>query len=264
MNETLQIGDLDFEVRRSTRRKTLGLTVDRAGELVVHAPEDTAKADVRRWVESKLLWVHRKLLFKEEHAGIAQHLEFVSGESISYLGSNYRLKVEDRMKEPLRFDGQWFLLRKRDRDQAERHFRQWFIDTGTSWLRQRVKTWEPKTGTAPSRIIVDDLGYRWGSCGKNDVMYFNWRLLQLPVRLVDYIVVHEMTHLLEPNHNREFWAILDRVLPDWRDRKGQLEAQWSAYAALGKCASPPPAHEERVRRRGNNVASSSSSESPRQ
>ena len=69
MNETLHIGDLDFEIRRSNRRKTLGLTVDRAGELVVHAPTETADGDLRRWVESKLLWVHRKLLQKSELTG---------------------------------------------------------------------------------------------------------------------------------------------------------------------------------------------------
>jgi len=233
MNETLHIRDLDFEVRRSTHRKTLGLTVDRAGELVVHAPADTSRQDLERWVESKMLWVHRKLLLKEEHAGLSHSLEFVSGETISYLGRNYRLKTVARQEQPLYFDGQWFLLRRRDRGRAVAHFRQWFIDTGTPWLEGRIKTWEPKTGTSPSRIVVDDLGYRWGSCGKNDVLYLNWRLLQLPIRLVDYVLVHEMTHLLERNHTPQFWQALERVLPDWHARKDQLESDWSLHAALG-------------------------------
>lgn len=233
MNETLHIGDMDFEVRRSTRRKTLGLTVDRAGELVVHAPDGTTKADLERWVESKLLWVHRKLLLKEEQAGLSHQLEFISGEAISYLGRNYRLKVVDCQEQPLCFDGQWFLLRRRDRGGAVEHFRQWFVDTGTPWVQKRVKAWEPKTGTSPSRVIVEDLGYRWGSCGKNEVLYFNWRLLQLPVRLVDYVLVHEMIHLIERNHTEGFWRALERVLPDWRIRKDQIESDWSLHAALG-------------------------------
>jgi len=233
MNETLHIGDLDFEVRRSTRRRTLGLTVDRAGELVVHAPEDTQQADLEKWVESKLLWVHRKLLLKEEQAGLSHQLEFVSGETISYLGRNYRLKVVDRQDKPLHFDGQWFLLRKKDRSRAVELFRQWFIDTGTAWVQKRVKAWEPKTGTSPSRVVVDDLGFRWGSCGKNEVLYFNWRLLQMPVRLVDYVLVHEMIHLTERNHTKQFWQVLERVLPDWQARKRQIESDWSLHAALG-------------------------------
>lgn len=233
MNETLHIGGLDFEVRRSTRRKTLGLTVDRAGELVVHAPEDTPQPDLEKWVNSKLLWVHRKLLLKEEQTGLANRLEFVSGETVSYLGRNYRLRVVNRQDKPLHFDGQWFLLRRQDRSRAVELFRQWFIDTGSTWVQKRVKTWEPKTGRSPSRVVVDDLGFRWGSCGKNEVLYVNWRLLQMPVRLVDYVLVHEMIHLTERNHTKQFWQALERVLPDWRVRKDEMEANWRLHTPLG-------------------------------
>lgn len=233
MNETLEIGGLTFEVRRSLRRKTLGLTVDRAGELVAHAPEGTSDEELRRWVEGKLLWVHKKLLLKEELAGPSRRLEVVSGESISYLGRNYRLKLtDDHQEAPLCFDGHWFHLRKKDRCDAPRHFRQWYLDTGTQWLCKRAKTWDPKAGATPMRVSVGDLGFRWGSCGKNGTVYFNWRLLQLPVRLIDYVIVHELVHLHERNHTPEFWRILDRVLPDWRERKKELscctaEVSWS-------------------------------------
>ena len=233
MSETLRIAELDFEVRRSKRRRTLGLTVDRAGELVVHAPTDTNEPDVRRWVESKLLWVHRKLLLKEEHPYVAHRLDFVSGESVSYLGRAYRLKIVERQREPLRLDGEWFWLRRCGPEQAAGYFRQWFIDTGTPWLERRVKAWKRKTGTNPSGIVVSDLGYNWASCGKDNVVRFNWCLLQLPVRLVDYIIAHELTHLTERNHSYAFWKALENALPDWRMRKDEIEATWENHAALG-------------------------------
>ncbi|TDA69510.1 M48 family peptidase [Sulfuricurvum sp. IAE1] len=66
------------------------------------------------------------------------------------------------------------------------------------------------------------MGFRWGSCGKNSVLHFNWRLLQLPVFLVDYVVAHELVHLHERNHTPTFWQILGRVLPDWKERKDAL------------------------------------------
>lgn len=232
MNETLHISDLDFEVRRSDRRKTLGLTVDRGGELVVHAPSDTPEPELRQWVESKLLWVHRKLLQKEAHVGMAHEVEFVSGESISYLGQGYRLKLVATQKQPLVFDGEWFTLRHQARDTALDHFREWFIATGSSWLEARVETWTTKTSTSPSRVVTGDLGYRWGSCGKNQSLYFNWRLLQLPVRLIDYVIVHEMTHLAERNHSPAFWQAVERAMPDWRNRKQQLDADWNLHGAL--------------------------------
>ena len=86
MNESLEVGGLTFEVRRSARRKTLGLTVDRGGELVIHATAAAGDEELARWTRSKLLWVHRKLALKEETAPRVREPEFVSGESFSYLG----------------------------------------------------------------------------------------------------------------------------------------------------------------------------------
>jgi predicted metal-dependent hydrolase len=222
MNEVLVVDNLEFEVRRSPRRKKLGLTVDRAGELVVHSPPTASEAELHEWVEQKLLWVHQKLLRKEEYSQGINRLEVVSGESIAYLGQNYRLKIVKKQSVPLRFDRQWFSLRERDRREAPRHFQAWYQDTGTEWLNERVRLWEPKAGITTSKITVSDLGYRWGSCGKNGSLYFNWRLLQLPVRLVDYVIAHELVHLREHNHTPEFWRILGRVLPDWKERKEEL------------------------------------------
>ena len=93
MSETLEVGGLTFEVRRSPRRKTLGLTVDRGGELRLHAPENTTEHELTRWTRSKLLWVHRALARKEALAPKVRAPEFVSGENFSYLGRNYRLKI---------------------------------------------------------------------------------------------------------------------------------------------------------------------------
>lgn len=233
MNDTLSIADLEFEVRRSLRRKTLGLTVDRAGELVIHAPHAATEEELRRWVGRKLVWVHQKLALKRELTGAIRQPEFVSGESFFYLGRSYRLRVVSVQEEPLRFDGQWFRLRQADRSEAVQHFRRWYIETGGLWVRRRVAFWQPKVDVAPTRVSVGDLGFRWGSCGKGGVLRFNWRLLQLPARLVDYVIVHELAHLIERNHPHEFWQILDRVLPEWHERKTAMETEWQAYAAFG-------------------------------
>jgi predicted metal-dependent hydrolase len=222
MNEVLVVNNMEFEVRRSPRRKTLGLTVDRAGELVVHSPETASEDELYKWVEQKLLWVHQKLLCKNEFSREIHWLEAVSGESISYLGQNYRLRIVKEQPDPLQFDGQWFMLRESDRLDAPKHFQNWYQASGTEWLKERVRFWEPNAGSSASGISVTDLGFRWGSCGKNGILHFNWRLFQLPVWLVDYVIVHELVHLHEHNHTLEFWRILDRVLPDWRERKEEL------------------------------------------
>jgi predicted metal-dependent hydrolase len=232
MTETLQLGGLGFEVRRSDRRKTLGITVDRGGELVAHVPAETAPDELSRWISKKLLWVRRKLALKEEASPKVRSPEFVSGESFCYLGRRYRLKLVEQQPQPLCFDGARFTLR-RDARPAEPHFRNWYISTGSDWLARRVETLSSRTASKPCRVEVRDLGYRWGSCGRKGVLYFNWRLLQLPVRLADYVIVHELVHLREGHHGPAFWAALGRAMPDWPKRKESLVIQAKEYLVFG-------------------------------
>jgi predicted metal-dependent hydrolase len=222
MNEHLEVGGLKFEVRRSPRRRTLGLTVDRGGELVLHCPEAAGVEELAQWAHTKLLWVYRKLAIKEELAPKTREPEFVSGETFWYLGHSHCLKIVACQDEPLQFDGRRFSLRRDARPSGADHFRDWYSAVGKEWLAARIGWMAPRVGTAPSRVEVRDLGFRWGSCGKHAVVYFNWRLLQLSVRLVDYVVAHELVHLLEPHHGPEFWQVLDRSLPDWRQRRDEL------------------------------------------
>lgn len=221
MSETLELGGLTFEVRRSTRRRTLGLTVDRSGQLVLRAPSEAGEADLAVWARSKLLWVHRKLALKDETAPRARAPEYVSGEVFAYLGKRYQLKLVSAQTEALRFDGTRFLLRRDDRP-ADAHFRRWYIDVGKAWFPRRIEMLRAKTGPAPSRVVVRDLGFRWGSCGRDGTLFLNWRLLQLPVRVVDYVIVHELCHLVDPSHQPAFWRTLERAQPDWRERKKEL------------------------------------------
>jgi predicted metal-dependent hydrolase len=221
MTETLEVGGLRFDIRRSLR-KTLGLVVDRGGELVIHAPASAGREELARWAHARLLWVHRKLALKEQTTAKVREPEFVTGESFHYLGRSYRLTVTGDTEVALRFDGRRFVLRRDARSSAFNHFRRWYIAVGTPWIRRRAALLAPKAGALPARIEVRDLGYRWGSCGKTGVIHFNWRLLQLPVRVADYVIAHELGHLSEAHHGPGFWKLLDRSMPDWRQRQEEL------------------------------------------
>ena len=210
-------------------------TPSRAGELVTHVPSATSAEELSRWINKKLLWVHRKLALKEEAAPKVRAPEYVSGEALCYLGRRFRLKVVPSQKLPLQFDGTRFLLRL-DARPAEAHFRRWYLETGTDWLRQRVERLSQRTTYKPEKVEVRDLGFRWGSCGKGGVVYFNWKVLQLPVRLVDYVIMHELVHLVEGHHGPEFWQALGRAMPDWQKRKDALADEAKDYLVFGLTA----------------------------
>lgn len=230
--ESLEIGGLQFDVRRSERRRTFGLTVDRNGELVAYVPATASKTELARWVRGRLLWVHRKLALKAETAPNVRAAEYVSGEAFCYLGRRYRLRLVEKQDEPLKFDGAQFTLQRRT-ESPEQHFRKWYQRTGAEWLRGRVKAQSRRVTCQPTGIEVRDLGFRWGSCSKQARLLFNWKVLQLPVGLVDYVVVHELVHLKERHHGPAFWKAMGRAMPDWERRKAALAEKAKDYLVFG-------------------------------
>jgi predicted metal-dependent hydrolase len=231
--ESLRVDGLTLELRRSPRRRTLELMVDRDGAVKIYAPQGARSDELARWVRRKLLWLHGKLAAKTDLSSKAGHPEFVSGETFSYLGRSYRLQVLHEQEAPLKFDGARFLLRRDSRPDALEHFRRWYRQVGTTWLQGRVMLLASRVGTMPAEIKVRDLGFRWASCSRTGAITFHWKLLQLPVQLVDYIIIHELTHLGHPHHDAEFWACVDRALPDWRERKAQLAECATRYLRFG-------------------------------
>lgn len=235
MNETIHAGGFDFELRRSPRRATLGLSVDRGGELLAHAPEGVELDEITDYIKSRLLWVHQKLAEQEPLRIKYRAPEVITGETIFYLGNSHRLKVAEDAADALAFDGTAFVLSSRIKDPFP-HFRKWFIAQATPVIRRRVEWFQHRTTARPKKVRVCDLGFRWGSCGTNGHLNFNWQLVQLPVRLIDYVVTHEMVHLTVPDHSNRFWKTLGAVMPDYQERRDEIAV--SAHRFLRFSANP--------------------------
>ena len=88
----------------------------------------------------------------------------------------------------------------------------------------RVKAYSARMEVDPTGVRVQDVGYRWGSCGKGDWLYFQWKTILLPAPIVEYVVVHEMSHLHEPHHTPAFWRRVERAMPDHERQRGWLES----------------------------------------
>lgn len=237
MTEHLHLEGLDFTLTRSPRRRTVGITVERDGGLSVSAPEETPLAQVEKLVRRKLFWVFGKLAEKALLFRPTPRKEYVSGEGFHYLGRSYRLLLVDRTEvngaAELRLLGGRFILPRKDRSQAARLFTRWYTEHARVWLRRRVEQLAPRVGIRPQEVRVRDLGNRWGSCTEGGVVNFHWRTICLPPSLVEYVVAHELVHLLEPKHNDCFWNRLERVLSDYRTRKRLLAEQGSDYWQTG-------------------------------
>ena len=198
------------------------ITVERTGELSLCAPPGVGVGQLSDFVREKRFWIYTKLAEKDRLQRQAPCKEFVSGEGFLYLGRSHRLKLVEDQDRPLKLVNGRFVLHQDALAGAREHFIRWYSERARTWLSGRVAEYQSRMEVAPAGVKVQDLGYRWGSCGKGDWLYFHWKTILLPARIAEYVVVHEMAHLQEPHHTPAFWLRVERAMPDFERRKSWL------------------------------------------
>ena len=222
----LVVKDLRFELNSSERRRTLQITVGRTGQLTLSAPPNIPKARLEDFVRRKRMWVYRQLARKEALKEPLPRKVFVDGEGFLYLGRNYRLRLvpEEATDVAVKLQqGRLVMPSSLARDGRE-HLLRWYTARAQPRLQAQVKEYAARMEVNPAGVRVQDLGYRWGSCGKGGWLYFHWKTILLPARIAEYVVVHEMAHLKEPHHTPSFWRRVERAMPDFKQRKTWLAA----------------------------------------
>lgn len=227
---------IPFTIRRSPRRTTVSLAVDARDGLVVTAPRAVPVERLDRVVRAKARWVVEHLRRRSDLPPPPPPRELVSGEGYSYLGRQFRLRlVLGAPPAPLALRGGWLelpipegLALEHRPAYARAAVVDWYRRHAAQRLPGEVALWAGKLGLDAPVVMVADQDRRWGSCA-NGVVRLNWRIMQAPKRLVDYVVAHEVTHLLHEHHGRAFWATLGRVMPDYEVRKERLREMGAAW-----------------------------------
>jgi hypothetical protein len=219
---SLVVDDLKFAIARSARRRTMQITVERNGELSLSAPPGVDRSELRAFVVEKRFWIYTKLAEKERFQRRLPVKEYVDGEGFSYLGRSHRLKVVAEQDVSLRLTKGRFMLRRDAVRHGRERFVGWYSEKGRSWLARRVAEYQSRMEVEPAGVRVQDLGYRWGSCGKGGWLHFHWKTILLPAQIAEYIVVHEMAHLQNPHHTADFWLRVERAMPDFARRSAWL------------------------------------------
>lgn len=214
--------NLTYQLIRSDRR-TIGITVERDRRVVVRAPLRARAETIHAAVERKRFWIWQKLQDPRKRVVSPQLKEIVSGESFLFLGQSRPLNLIKSDVEEFHFAGDHFKLSLASRRHARSIIRDWYQAAAKTHIVPRVAVLAKSLGLQFKRISVRDLRYRWGSCTPRGSLIFNWRIVQAPPVVIDYIVVHELAHLLEQNHSPAFWNIVAVQVPSWKKARNWLK-----------------------------------------
>lgn len=212
-------------VRSARRRRTLELTLEPDGVRVA-APVATPGAEIAAFVRSKVPWIR-----KHSTRPTPQRTRWLEGQAgIPFLGRRLPLEwIEGPVRTP-RVQADLLGLRvtvpsldeEARLEATERAVRGWLREQAQRELPDRTQRWGALTGLQPQRVLIRDQRRRWGSCSRDGTLRLNWRLVMLAPEIVDYVVVHEVTHLAHPHHQPPFWNAVERFLPDFRERRRAL------------------------------------------
>ena len=210
-----------------TNRKTLGITVTPEGKVLLNAPLDSSL----ELIESKLLkragWIVKQQSYFRSFGVHTPPKRYVNGESHYYLGKQYMLKVTKGKPNSAKYKGRYFEIICSQKSKAQDLMKEWYREHAKikfAEIAEPIIIRFSKYGVEPSSIYVQEMGNRWGSCTLKGKIILNTELIKAPKPCIEYVITHELCHLLHKDHTKAFFELLETEMPDWRRWKNKLES----------------------------------------
>lgn len=203
-----------------SRRRTIALIVTPEARLIVRAPLKAPAALIDTFVREQHGWIRKKIAEMKERPQAVVH-RYDEGELFWFLGRPYPLHVVDDGRVAIERSDRLFVPRT-IRPDMRRGIQRWYMAEAAKEIRSRCMWFSMMTGYSPASVRITDARQRWGSCNHQGGLNFSWRLIQAPLEIVDYVIVHELVHLRQPDHSRKFWAKVEALMPDYKRRRTWL------------------------------------------
>ncbi|UMZ74205.1 M48 family metallopeptidase [Natranaerofaba carboxydovora] len=228
---------IQYDVTKSKKRKkTIGITIDTDMKVVVKAPHTAKEEEIKYILQKRSRWIFNKIKELQKVKEPPASKNFVTGEKILFLGEDYPIEiieVDGKKKKSyiknieIYFNNNIFhivcLKESNSRELIINALEKWFREKGKKIIIERVNYYKREVGVEPNQVRIKTQKKRWGSCSSLGNLNFNWKLAMAPISVIDYVVVHELTHLLYPNHSKEFWQAVESVIPDYKEKREWLK-----------------------------------------
>ena len=231
MPEFIEQNGFIAEVIRTQRKKSASIKVEECAVKVI-VPRDLPLERIEQLVQDKYRWIKGKLYIQSQVQPVAVK-EFVNGEVFSYLARNYRLKINHGSYQPVKLiNGRLVVTIPKDADSRNiirNAIIRWYRARALERLKEKCVRYSQVVGQAPKSVDIKTFKSRWGSCSTDGKVLFNWKIMMAPNRIVDYVVAHELCHLLHHDHSPLFWKAVERVMPDYAECKEWLKVNGAGF-----------------------------------
>ncbi|WP_294951482.1 SprT family zinc-dependent metalloprotease [Sulfurovum sp.] len=206
--------------------KHINLKVKPSGEVILTAPTDSNERDIAYVLKKRADWIDKKIAFFDAHRD-EHEKEYVSGENFRYLGRNYRLKVIESKEEGVKLQKGYLQVFVKDTANIERKkrlLRAWYSQKAQIHFMKAIEKYKPIVKQEIETVRIREMKTRWGSCNPSkSYINLNLKLIEKPTECIEYVVFHELAHLVHADHSMKFYNYLDLIMPDWKRRKERLE-----------------------------------------
>ncbi|MGM0877762.1 MAG: M48 family metallopeptidase [Bacillota bacterium] len=209
------------------KRTTMGIYIDLYGNVEVQVPKGTSEECVLQLLEEKWDLIQQRT--KEMKDRTVGHMEKVydQGGSFLYLGNTYPILISqdtDIKKDNVMFEGDKLhvYVKQQEDERIKQALKRFYFQQCKALVERRIQFYQSSFKLKPRSIRISDSKSTWGTCDSMRQLTFNWKLAMAPLKVIDYVVVHEMCHMVHMNHDRSFWRLVGKILPDYEQRQNWL------------------------------------------
>ena len=220
--------DFPVEIIRTERSKSASIEIE-DDTVKVTVPKNLSDQRIEELIKNRTVWIRQKLKIQTETIR-PKDKEYVNGETFSYLGRNYRLKCLSGGSGEARLTNGYLTVWLAENasgaalgGRVRQSLQQWYQARALEKLIEKTKRYAAILGVKPQSVDVKEYKARWGSCSSSGDVTYNWRIIMAPHHIVDYIVVHELCHLLEHNHGPKYWKHVEHIVPNYKECRKWLK-----------------------------------------
>lgn len=216
---------IEYEIEY-VQRKTLGITVHPHGSVTLKAPIDATPEDIQKKVRHRAAWILRQKRYFESFGTPTTERQYISGESHLYLGRQYMLRIKEGKTNAVHYQNNILEIVCQNKKNAGKVLQLWYLERAQIKFPEYAKPIIEQFaayGEQPKSLSVRKMEKRWGYCTTDGDIFLNPRLICAPRCCIEYVITHELCHLVHRNHNKEFYALLSKEMPHWEKWKNKLE-----------------------------------------